>query len=702
VSPVKSGLWAVLVAGVAAACAALAAHAQPAQPSGEAIFQSRCKACHDPAIERAPGRAELALKPQSDIVQALTNGVMAPMAQGLTQADIHAVAAYLSLVGPGTQAEAEVGREGVRRAAPTGPVGVDPKCASNPPIKALPGDWPTTGLDDASTRFQRHPGLTAAQVPQLKVKWAFSMSGGGQPTVVGDWLFVTNQSGKFYALDAKTGCVHWVVGDLPARTTPIITRSTISPSGWLAIVGESDRIIRTFDAQTGKEIWRSAQLEAHPVSLLTGSPIVAGETLLVPISSIEEAAAMSKAYACCTFRGSLAALDLKTGKEIWRSAQLEAHPVSLLTGSPIVAGETLLVPISSIEEAAAMSKAYACCTFRGSLAALDLKTGKLLWKTYTIDEPLRVHGEKEGGGSLHGPAGAAIWSAPSVDLKRGLVYVVTGDSYTKIDTKGSDSIFAIEIRTGKVRWHRQVTQHDNFVMGCGPRSVSGNCPDPLGPDHDFGATPVLVTLHGGQQVLVAGQKSGLVYGLNPSTGELLWKTAVGVGSALGGVEWGIGADDHNVYVPISDVGRLFARGGHPADGKPGVYALNPANGAFVWQAPAPEAPCHYAADKDRPSRCVRAQSAAPAIMPGAVFEGGMDGWFRAYDSATGKVIWAFSTTAQTYDTVNGVKGQPGGSIDGMGPTIAHGMVYVMSGHNGAANIGSNGVNVLLAFSVDGK
>jgi len=640
VSSVKSGLWALLVAGVAGACATLAAHAQPAPPSGEAIFQGRCKACHDPAIERAPGRAELALKPQSDIVQALTNGVMAPMAQGLSQADIHAVAAYLSLVGPGAAPPTEVGREGVRRAAPTGPVGVDPKCASNPPIKALPGDWPTTGLDDASTRFQRHPGLTAAQVPQLKVKWAFSMSGGGQPTVVGDWLFVTNQSGKFYALDARTGCVHWVVSDLPARTTPIITRSKISPSGWLAVVGESDRIIRTFDAQTGKEIWKSAQLEAHPVSLLTGSPIVAGETLLVPISSIEEAAAMSKTYECCTFRG--------------------------------------------------------------SLAALDLKTGKLLWKTAMINEPLRVHGQKEGGGSLHGPAGAAIWSAPSVDLKRGLVYVVTGDSYTKIDTKGSDSIVALEIRTGKVRWHRQVTEHDNFVMGCGPRSVSGNCPNPLGPDYDFGATPVLVTMHGGQQVLVAGQKSGLVYGLDPSTGELLWKTAVGVGSALGGVEWGIGADDAHVYVPISDVGRLFARGGRPADGKPGVYALNPANGAFVWQAPAPEAPCHYGADKDRPSRCVRAQSAAPAIMPGAVFEGGMDGWFRAYDSATGKVIWADSTTARTYDTVNGVKGQPGGSIDGMGPTIAHGMVYVMSGHNGAANIGSNGVNVLLAYSVDGK
>lgn len=641
-SSLKSGLIGLALAAAAAASAGLAAQAQPAAaPSGQAVFESRCKACHDPAIDRAPGKAELALRPQADIVQALTNGLMAPMAQGLSSADILAVAAYLSPAGAGGPPHAQGApvREGLRMHAPMGPAGVDPMCAANPPIRALPGDWPTMGLDASATRFQRRPGLTPAQIPRLKLKWAFSMSGGGQPVVVGDWLFVTNQSGVFYALDAKTGCVHWRLTDLPARTTPIVMRSTISPSGWLAIVGESDRIVRALDAQTGKEIWRSAQLEAHPISLLTGSPVVAGDTLLVPISSLEEAAAMSQAYPCCTFRG--------------------------------------------------------------SLAALDLRTGKLLWKTYTITEPLAAIGEKPGGAKLQGPAGAAIWAAPSVDPKRGLVYVVTGDSYTKAETSGSDSVFAIELKTGKVRWRRQVTRHDNFVMGCGPRSATGNCPDPLGPDYDFGATPVLAKLKGGGQVLVAGQKSGLVYGLDPATGALLWKTAVGMGSALGGVEWGIGADDHRVYVPISDIVRLFPGPGHAADGKPGLYALDPANGAFVWRAPAPQAPCHYAS-KGRVPFCIRSQSAAPAVMPGAVFEGGLDGWFRAYDSASGKVLWGYSTTAQTYDTLNQIKDQPGGGIDGMGPTIAHGMVYVMSGHNGAAGIGGNGVNVLLAFSVDGR
>ena len=146
-------------------------------------------------------------------------------------------------------------------------------------------------------------------------------------------------------------------------------------------------------------------------------------------------------------------------------------------------------------------------------------------------------------------------------------------------------------------------------------------------------------------------------------------------------------------------------GGVGADelpGKPGMYALDPNSGRILWEHPAPDAPCHYATDNDKSSVCVRAQSAAPGAMPGAVFEGGLDGWFRAYDSRNGNIVWEYSTTAQTYDTLNGIHAQPGGGIDGMGPTIANGMVYVMSGFNGAASVGSNGVNVLLAFGLPAK
>jgi polyvinyl alcohol dehydrogenase (cytochrome) len=644
------------LAGLTAAAFTAFAVAAPAQAqppsaaSGEAVYNTRCKACHEGGVERAPNRADLAQRPAADIAHALSDGIMKPMAQGLSADEIQAVAGYLSAAGrpqaaaPGRPTGAEMPPVAVRGP----PNAKDPMCAgAPPPIAPAAGDWASTGIDDASTRFQRKPGLTVSDIPKLKVKWAYAMPGGGQTTVVGDWLWVTNRSGKFYALDAKAGCARWVLDGVVSRTTPMVVRSSISPSGWATFVGQVDRVVKAFDAQTGKEIWRTPPLETHTSSLLTGSPIVADNVLLVPISSIEEATSMSKAYACCTFRGSLAALDLKTGKQ--------------------------------------------------------------LWKTFTINEPRKIVRSKEDGQQVGGPAGAAIWSAPSIDRKRGLVYVVTGDSYTDVDTIGADAVMALEIKTGKIRWQHQVTEKDNFVMGCGRNSTSGNCPTPMGPDHDFGATPVLVPIGGGKQVLVAGQKSGVVYGFDPDTGKRLWTTQVGVGSALGGVEWGIGADDKRVYVPISDLAGLFAEGRAlppgvdlPRGAKPGLYALDPATGKILWSAPAPKAPCVYAADKGKPSNCMRAQSQAPAIIPGAVFEGGFDGWFRAYDSASGKILWEDSTTSRTYDTLNGIKGQPGGGIDGMGPTVAGGMVYVMSGNNGAARVGSNGVNVLLAYSVDGK
>jgi polyvinyl alcohol dehydrogenase (cytochrome) len=622
----------VLILGATALAAAQEPATQPA--SGETVFNARCKTCHDPAVERAPSRAEMAFRAPADIVAALTTGVMAPMSKGLSRPEIEAVALFLA---PGQQ---------------LGAAGADKMCPVNGPIKASESDWPTLGPDENSTRFQPNPKIRAADVARLKVKWSFSMPGGGQPVVVGDWLFITNRGGKFYALDAKSGCVHWALEDASSRTTPMVIRSSISPSGWATFIGVGKRVVRALDAQSGKEIWRSESLENHVASSITGTPVVSGDQIFVPLSSGEEVAAMQPNYSCCTFRGSLAALDLNTGQK--------------------------------------------------------------QWQTYMITEPLGPTRKNANGVQMQGPAGAPVWASPTVDAKRGLVYVVTGDSYTDALTEGDDAIVAVEMKSGKVRWRNQVTTHDNFIVGCsGPVKVA-NCPAPTGPDFDFGATPILFK-HGAKQVLVAGQKSGIVYGVDPDSGRTLWKTAVGAGSPLGGVEWGIGADTKFVFVPNSDIGEIFdeiavAAGAPPSPdykspGKPGLNALDPFSGKIVWSTPAPIAPCHYAGDRSKDftkGACVRAQSAAPAVMPGVVFSGTLDGWFRAYDSSSGKILWEYSTTAQTYSTVNGNQAQPGGGIDGMGPTIAGGMVYTMSGFNGAARTGSNGVNVLLGFSVDGK
>lgn len=630
----------MIAASTAVSCSlgfvALALAQQAATPAagGEAIFNARCKSCHEPAVERAPSRSQLALRPRADIISSLTNGVMASMAQGLSRPEIEAVALYLA------------------PAQSSGAAGTDKPCARNDAIQVSASDWPSLGLDENSSRFQPNPGFRAADVPRLKVKWAFSMAGGGQPTVIGDWLFITNRGGKFYALDARTGCVHWALEDAASRTTPMVIRSSIAPSGWATFVGVGNRVVRAVDAQSGNEIWHSDSLESHPASGLTGTPVVSGNQIFVPITSGEEPAAMQPGYACCSFRGSLVALDLKTGRK--------------------------------------------------------------QWQTYMITEPLRPTRKNANGVQMQGPAGAPIWASPTVDAKRGLVYVVTGDSYTDVSTDGDDAVVALEMNTGKVRWKNQVTANDNYIMGCSGATKGANCPTPIGPDFDFGATPVLFK-HGGKQVLVAGQKSGIVYGIDPDDGRTLWKSAVGSGSALGGVEWGIAADKNHVFVPISDIGEIFSEMGiaagssappaYPNPGKPGLSALEPFTGKIVWHTPAPDAPCHYAGDRSHDftkGACVRAQSAAPSTMPGIVFSGTLDGWFRAYDASSGKIVWQFSTTAQTYDTVNGNGAQPGGGIDGMGPAIAGGMVYTMSGFNGAARTGSNGINVLLAFSIDGK
>jgi polyvinyl alcohol dehydrogenase (cytochrome) len=620
---------AVFIAGAALIGSPTGQAQQPAGTlSGAEIFAARCKSCHEPAIERAPGRVELAIRPRADIVAALTSGIMKDQAEGLSSAQIAALAQYLA---PGTQMVT---------------AGTERMCSLNSPLAGATGDWTSMGADQNSSRFQRAPGLRISDIPKLTVKWAFAMPGGGQPIVIGTYLFMTNRAGKFYALDARSGCVHWAIEGTPARATPSIVRSAVSPSGWLAIVGVS-RVVHALDAQNGQEIWRSEPLESHSAAGITGAPVVSGAQIFVPLSSGEEG--------------------------------LASQPD------------------------------YACCSFRGSLAALDLKSGHKQWQTYTVSEALHPIRTNSHGNTIQGPAGGAVWAAPTVDTRHGLVYVVTGDSYTEAKTDGADAIIAIDMKTGAVRWKNQVTPDDNYILGCTGGSHGANCPTPFGPDFDFGASAVLVR-HVFKEVLVAGQKSGIVYGLDPRTGQTLWRTIVGQGSSLGGVEWGIGSDNRYVFVPNSDINQLHNLHGtkrptspeRPGNGNPSLTALDPFSGKVIWQTPAPDAPCHYAGDRSRdyvPGVCIKAQSAAPAVMPGVVFSGTLDGWVRAYDARSGQIIWAFSTTAQTYDTVNGIHDQPGGSIDGMGPTIAHGMVYLMSGFNGASRTGGNGVNVLLAFGL---
>ncbi|MGZ3274368.1 MAG: outer membrane protein assembly factor BamB family protein [Caulobacteraceae bacterium] len=594
---------------VAATALSGAASAQSPAPDGAALFKQRCAQCHDAGVGHAPSREALGLRSPINIKMTLLTGAMKPQGVGLADADIAAISTYLT-----------------SEAAAKAPKLTPNLCAASQvaPLSPTGEDWNGWSPDHANTRFQPKPGLSAQDVPRLKVKWSFAYPGAqtwGQPTVVGGRVFVADTIDTVYALDAKTGCTVWTL----KFGAPV--RSAIS-------VGRGR--------------------DGHAMAYF-------GD-----------------------MAGSMHAVQADSGKHLWE-VKVDDHPLARMTGSPVLAGDRLLVPVSSLEEGAASQAAYECCTFRGAVLALDPATGKVLWKTKTITAPLKTYRRKGQDVDLHGPAGGSVWNAPTVDLKRGRLYFGVGNDYSDVDDTNTDGVMALDLKTGKKLWMRQLQAKDHWQAGCSYGTV---CPEDAGPDYDFAASPILVDVAKGKQVLVAGQKSGTVFGLDPDSGKLLWKTPVGSGSIFGGIEWGMASAGRTVFAPISD-----SMTEPPATPKPGLAGIDAATGKRLWWAPAPAKPvCAWGE-----AGCLGAHSQAVSAMPGLVFSGSHDGHLRAYDVKTGKVVWDFDTGVE-FKPVNGPSAR-GGSLDTGGPAIANGMVLVNSGYG--QFLGQGG-NVLLAFSVDGK
>jgi polyvinyl alcohol dehydrogenase (cytochrome) len=499
--------------------------------------------------------------------------------------------------------------------------------------------WNGWGDNTSNTRFQdaAAAGLTADQVPRLKLKWAFGFPGelnaNAHPTYAGGRVFVGTPGGKVYSLSAETGCIHWYI-DAGAGVRSAVSIGKIETD-------KAGSVVAAFFGDGRANAW---------------------------------------------------AVDAATGKQLWKT-RVDDYPVARITGSPVFYDGKLYVPVASGEEATGGVPTYECCKFRGSLVALDAATGKQIWKTYTIDELARPTKKNKIGTQLWAPSGAPIWSTPAIDAKLNVVYVTTGDNYSEPGTRTSDSFMALDLKTGKILWMRQMTANDAYTSACRLPDRT-NCPDVDGPDFDFGASPILVTLRNGKRALLAGQKSGMVHALDPDRhGEILWQVRVGKGGTMGGVQWGSAADQTNIYVAVSDIKRIMLNYTNTTDADPsqggGMYALRLDNGERIWYTP--PIPC------GERKRCSPAQSAAVSAMPGVAFSGSMDGHLRAYSAANGAIIWDFDTE-RTYQTVNGVEGR-GGSLDGPGPVIANGMIFANSGYTAAG--GAPG-NVLLAFSIDGK
>ncbi|HEV3059552.1 MAG TPA: PQQ-binding-like beta-propeller repeat protein [Vicinamibacterales bacterium] len=494
------------------------------------------------------------------------------------------------------------------------------RCASRPLFApSAEGSWNGWGFDGDNSRFQPAPALSAADAPRLMLRWAFGFPNGNsayaQPIVVGGRVFVGADTGFVYSLEAASGCVYW---------------------SFRAAAG----------VRTAISVGRGSQ--THRFLLYFGD-----------------------------VKGNVYAVDAETGAQVWIE-RIDTHPVVRVTGAPTLALGRLYVPMSSLEESGAGNPSYPCCRFRGGVVAYDALTGRRLWKAYTIQqEPVPLKKTSKGT-QLWGPAGAGVWSSPTVDLKRRAVYVATGNAYTEPAAEASDAVVAFDLDTGRRRWTRQVMANDAYVRDCPGKyrpnvptdNKSETCPDDLGPDMDFGNAPILRTLPDGRSLIVIGQKDGHAWALDPDRqGAVVWSRQVGLGIDGGGgaIMWGSAADDRLAYIPI-------VRSSQPL----GLAALRIESGEIVWRASPPEG-----------------GAAPPTVIPGVVFFGSSAGTVYAYSTADGKALWQYSTVRE-FDTVNGVPAT-GGTINSAGPVVAGGMVFVPSGYSDLA-IGMRG-NVLLAFGL---
>jgi polyvinyl alcohol dehydrogenase (cytochrome) len=513
------------------------------------------------------------------------------------------------------------------------------------PVALGSAQWNGWGRGLDNTRYQPEPAIRDSDVAKLRLKWAYGYANGtefGQPTIVDGRLFVTSSAGRIYSLDSKTGCTYW-------------TYDAAAGSHGAVLIGE---LARARVAALPRKLKRTL---AHLDIIKAPSAAFFGDD-----------------------SGAVYALDAQKGTLLWK-IQADTHPLARIVAAPTLYNDRLYVAVSSTEDAAAVSPSYSCCTFRGSVVALDIANGKTLWKSYTVlEEPVPTR-KNSAGIQEFGPAGAAITSTPTIDVKRNVLYVATGSSPTGIEQSLTDAVVAFDLADGKLRWVKQLSRLDGGSFGSG-----------------FAASPVLRALASGNDILLAGQKSGVVYGLDPDHGGgTLWQTKIGdsgaaaavagggaagitsmvgppgVAGSAGGVAWGAAADHRNVYVAVSG---LLAQ---PLNVSGSLTALDMKTGGARWHTASPAPACAWGAVD-----CSHAQAQAVTVMPGSVFSGSMDGHLRAYSTIDGNILWDFDT-AKEFQTINGIKAS-GGPLDLGGATIVNGTVYVNSG------------NALLAFSVDGK
>jgi len=582
-----------------------------AQSSGADVYQRTCRACHENPDGRTPSVEALRGLTAARILRTLDFGSMMTVAYPLPRSEREAVAAFLGKADPEPEPSPAA-------------FCTDRRVSLDLSQRAWNGWSPTSD----NTRFvpDTVSGIAAADVPSLRLKWAFGFAGDisafAQPTVIGDHVFVGSAGGVVHALSAASGCLRWI-----------------------------------FQA-------------AGPIrSSIVAAPIDGGHLLLFG-----------------DLTGWFYALDAATGRLVWKKRP-DDHEAVRLSAPPVVLDGLAIIPVASWEETRALNTSYACCTFRGSLTALRIRDGSEAWKAYMVPTPAQPTGKSASGADTLGPSGIGLWGTPTLDLKRRQLYVATGNNYSLPSTSLSDAVVAVDLDTGRILWSTQALANDVYNSACSTTPRGPQCPEGSGPDHDFGSPPILVTTARGRELLIAGQKSGIVWAFDPEdSGKVVWQTRIGKGGINGGIQWGMASDGQRVYAAVSDVSvtrTATARTLDPSAGG-GLAALDPSDGTVIWRADPPVCSA-------RPN-CSPAQSAALTAISGLVFSGSLDGHVRGYTATDGRVVWDFDT-GREFETVNGVKAR-GGAVDGPGVVIANGLLLVNSGYMRAG--GAPG-NVLLAF-----
>jgi polyvinyl alcohol dehydrogenase (cytochrome) len=535
---------------------------------GAAIYKEKCATCHDTAENRAPSLSAIKAMDGAAIYVALTNGAMKTQAQGLSTAQIFSLLGYIAPTGGNTAPAPSL----TRTCKPDAGF----KVTANAPV------WNGWSSSVTNSRFQdaRSAGLSASNVPKLKLKWAFNLGditmARAQPTVVGGRVFIGSLTGVVYSLDADSGCTHW----------------------------------------------------GYKAAAAVRSAVTLGDVKGTPAAFFGDMSA------------TVYAVNAETGELIWKNRPVD-HFATMITAAPQIYKGVVYQAFSSFEEALGPDPGFECCTFRGSVVAIDAATGKTIWQAFTIPEAAKPTRKSATGTQQYGPSGAGIWSTPTIDEKLGVLYVATGDNYSDPASKTSDAVLAMDLKTGVLLWSQQMTANDAFNTGCATAQLT-NCPEAKGPDFDFGQPPVLVSLGGDRRALVIAQKSGMVHALDPDKkGAILWQTRASQGSALGGSQWGSASDGQNFYVATSDVGlggvadatvpQGFRIVLDPSKGG-GLHSLDLKTGKVIWNAK--PTPCSA-----NQKVCSPAQSAAVTAIPGVVFSGSVDGHLRAYSSSNGAVIW---------------------------------------------------------------